>query len=264
MYRYFFPSQHLGLLWQLVVREVLQRFKGSWLGLGWSLLTPLAMLVVYTFVFRTVLNARWPGAEDSNSEFALQIFSGLLVFSLFSEVIGRAPQLVLEQPNLVKKVIFPLEILSWSAVASSCFHSALSLLVLLGGAFFFRGELTIHVVALPVVMLAFIPILLGLSWLLAALGVYLRDIGHIVGLVLTPLLFLSPVFYPTSALPEFVQNYMMINPLALIIESLRDVVLANQWPNFDSLALYFVVGLGVAVIGAWCFEKTRRGFADVL
>lgn len=264
MYRYLFPSRNFGLLWQLVVREVLQRFKGSWLGLGWSLLTPVAMLVVYTFVFRTVLKARWPGAEDSNSEFALQIFSGLLVFSLFSEVIGRAPKLVLEQPNLVKKVIFPLEILPWSALLASYFHAVLSVFVLLGGTLFFRGELTMHVLAVPVVLLAFMPVMLGLSWFLAALGVYMRDIGHVVGLILTPLLFLSPVFYPTSALPEFVQNYMMFNPLALIIESLRDVMLSASWPDFTALGIYFVVGLSVAVVGAWCFEKTRRGFADVL
>ena len=121
-----------------------------------------------------------------------------------------------------------------------------------------------HVLAVPLVLLAFMPVMLGLSWFLAALGVYMRDIGHVVGLILTPLLFLSPVFYPTSALPEFVQNYMMFNPLALIIESLRDVMLSASWPDFTALGIYFVVGLSVAVVGAWCFEKTRRGFADVL
>lgn len=264
MQQYLFPVKHLGLLWQLTVREVLQRFRGSWLGLGWSLITPLAMLAVYTFVFRTVLNARWPGAEDSNSEFALQIFSGLLVFSLFSEVIGRAPRLVLEQPNLVKKVIFPLEILPWMAVLSAYFHASLSLLVLVAAVLFFRGEITIHILGAVVVLLAFLPILLGLSWLLAALGVYMRDIGHIVGLVLTPMLFLSPVFYPAEALPAVVQDYMMLNPLTLIIETLRASVLEGQWPSLQGLFIYFVVGIGFAFVGAWCFEKTRRGFADVL
>jgi lipopolysaccharide transport system permease protein len=171
---------------------------------------------------------------------------------------------VLEQPNLVKKVIFPLEILPWMAVLSAYFHASLSLLVLVAAVLFFRGEITIHILGTVVVLLAFLPILLGLSWLLAALGVYMRDIGHIVGLVLTPMLFLSPVFYPAEALPAVVQDYMMLNPLTLIIETLRASVLEGQWPSLQGLFIYFVVGIGFAFVGAWCFEKTRRGFADVL
>lgn len=264
MQHYFLPLKQVGLLWQLSRREVQQRFRGSWLGLGWSLLTPLAMLAVYTFVFRTVLNARWPGAEDSNSEFALQIFSGLLVFSLFSEIVGRAPHLIVEQPNLVKKVIFPLEILPWVGALSASFHAALSLLVLVAAVLFVRESITIHLMSVLLIYIAFLPMLLGLGWLLAALGVYMRDIGHIVGLILTPMLFLSPVFYPATALPEAVQQYMILNPLTLIIESLRAAVLGASWPVFLDLLIYFLVGLVIAWFGAFCFDKTRRGFADVL
>ena len=262
---YIYPGQHYELLVQLVKREVKMRFQGSWLGMGWALLTPVAMLAVYTFVFRNVLKAKWPGeAGATNAEFALQLFSGLVVFTLFSEVVGRAPTLVSEQPNMVKKVIFPLSILPWVSVCSAIFFAILSLLVLVGAALLTRGELSIHVLALPLVALVFMPMLLGLGWLLSSLGVYLRDLGHVVGLLLTPLMFLSPIFYPVTALPIFFQEVMVFNPLALIIDSVRAVVLLGRWPDFFALAVYFFVASAVAVLGAACFHKTRKGFADVL
>jgi len=262
---YFFPARHKGLLYQLVKREIRQKFKGSWLGLGWALLTPIAMLAVYTFVFRSVLNAKWPGnAADTDAEFALQLFCGLIVFTLFSEVVGRAPSLISEQPNMVKKVIFPLSILPWVSVGASAFFAVLSLLVLISATLFTRGELTIHLLALPLIGIAFVPALLGFGWLLSSLGVYLRDLGHIVGLILTPLMFLSPIFYPITALPDFVQEFMLLNPLALIIDSTRAVVLQAEWPDFIALGIYQIVSIGIALVGAACFHKTRRGFADVL
>lgn len=264
MLNYFFPLKHAGLLAQFCHREIHQKFKGSWFGLSWALITPIAMLAVYTFVFRTVLQAKWPGAEDSTSEFAIQIFSGLLVFTLFSEVIGRAPRLILEQPNLVKKVIFPLEILPWVSSLTALFYASISTLVLIVAAIILRGDITIHLLATPLVFAAFVPILLGLSWLLAALGVFLRDADHIVGLILTPMLFLSPVFYPVSMLPDLAQPLMLLNPLTQIIESLRTIVLDQTWPDFTALIIYSLIGLLISIMGAWFFEKTRKGFADVL
>jgi len=262
---YTFPFHYRELLQQLVKREIKQKFQGSWLGLGWAIITPLMMLAVYTFVFRSVLKARWPGSEgDSNIEFALQLFSGLLVFSLFSEVVSRAPMLVAEQPNMVKKVIFPLSILPWVSVMTNTFFASLSLLVLIGAETLNRGSLSIHLLALPLIFAVYIPMLLGIAWLLSSLGVFLRDLGHIVGLIVTPLMFLSPVFYPVSALPEFVQDLMIMNPLALIIESLRAVVLDVSWPDFAALAVYGVVASAIAILGAACFAQTRKGFADVL
>lgn len=264
MLKYLFPIQHYHLLKQLVRREILQRFRSSWLGIGWVILTPLAMLTVYTFVFRSVLKAKWPGAENSDSEFALQIFSGLLIFSLFSEIVGRAPNLITEQPNLVKKVIFPLQILPWMTLLAALFNALISILVLLCGILLMRGHISIHILAVPVVIACFIPLLLGLSWFLSALGVYIRDTHNIIGLVLTPMLFLSPIFYPASALPENAQFIMQLNPLTFIIESLRASMLNQQWPSISGLLSYSVISVTIAVIGAWCFHKSRKGFADVL
>ena len=262
---YIFPVKHRHLLYQLTKREIRQKFQGSWLGLGWAIITPLMMLAVYTFVFRSVLKAKWPGSEgDSNVEFALQLFSGLLIFTLFSEVVGRAPTLVSEQPNMVKKVIFPLPVLPWVSVLTGCFFAFLSLVVLITAETLALGQLSIHLFALPVIFAVFIPMLLGIAWLLSSLGVFLRDLGHVVGLIITPLMFLSPVFYPVSALPDIVQKFMIFNPLALIIESVRAVVLDTTWPDFSALAIYGVVASFIALLGAACFAQIRKGFADVL
>ncbi len=215
-------------------------------------------------MFRTVLKAKWPGAENSDSEFALQIFSGLLVFTLFSDVIGRASTLVVEQPNLVKKVVFPLELLPWVTSFSALFFSSISLVILVGAAFATRGEITVHLLSVPLILTVFLPMLLGLAWILSSLGVYLRDMGHIVALILTPMLFLSPVFYPSSALPELGRALMQVNPITVIVEAIRDAVLIQTWPDFQALGLYFLFSLAVCGLGVICFAKTRKGFADVL
>ncbi|CUB02764.1 ABC transporter permease [Marinomonas fungiae] len=264
-WQYALPIQQRQLIVQLTKRQVLQRFKGSILGLAWVFITPILMLSVYTFVFKSVLKAKWPGNEDANNiEFALQIFSGLLVFNLFSEVLSRASSLVVEQPNMVKKVIFPLPVLAWVNVLTAYIFAVVSLGVLVVAAYFMRLELSIHILSLPFVFVLAFPMLLGLSWGLSALGVYLRDLAQIVTLVLTPLMFLSPIFYPSSSLPEAIQAIIWINPLVLPIEAIRDAVMIGYWPDWLALILYLLVSFIVMVLGAACFHKLKRGFADVL
>ena len=264
-WQYALPIHQRQLVMQLTKRQVLQRFKGSFLGLAWVFITPILMLCVYTFVFKSVLKAKWPGNEDANNiEFALQIFSGLLVFNLFAEVLSRATNLVVEQPNMVKKVIFPLPVLAWVNVLTAYFFAMVSLAVLIVAAYFMRLELSLHIVSLPLVFILLFPLLLGVSWGLSALGVYLRDLSQVVTLVLTPLMFLSPIFYPTSALPDAIQSIIWINPLVLPIEAIRDTVMVGDWPAWLSLLCYALVSGGVMVLGAACFHKLKRGFADVL
>lgn len=263
--RYLWPWKHRTLIWQFARREVLQRNRGSLLGMGWALATPLLMLAVYTFVFVGVMRAQWPGAERGGGiEFALQIFAGLLVFSVFAELATRSPRLVLEQPNLVTKVVFPLEVLPWVTVLTAMFHAALSLCVLLVATWAVRGALPVTAIALPLVVLPLIPFVLGLGWLLASLGVYVRDTAPAMGLAVSLTMFLSPVFYPASALPTAVQGAMWANPLSLIIENVRSVVLLGQWPEWGYLGLYAAVAVAFAAGCALFFEVTRKGFADVL
>jgi lipopolysaccharide transport system permease protein len=254
---------HRALIRQMVRREVAGRYRGSFFGLLWSFFTPLLMLAVYTFVFSVVFKGRWDGGSESRFEFALVLFAGLIVFNLFSECVSRAPGLILSNVNYVKKVIFPLEILPWVALGAALFHAVASLAVLM---IFLSVTMSLPwtAVLLPVVLFPLLPLIMGLSWLLASLGVFVRDIGQFIGMLMTALLFLSPVFYPASALPESVRGWLYLNPLTFIIEQAREVAIWGHLPNWSGLALY----LGLAMLMAWAglvwFQKTRKGFADVL
>ena len=236
-----------GLIRNLVHREVVGRYKGSMLGIFWSLATPIFMLAVYTLVFRHIFKAKWPGVEDGNMSFALNLFAGLLVFNWAAEFLSRAPRLVTEQPNLVTKVVFPLQVLPWSALLSSFFHVMVSCAVWLAGCLLFGQGVHASWLALPLVFLALVPSLLGLGWMLSAMGVYFRDLSEIVGLFMGMLLFLTPVFFPLSVLPDFLQTWVGFNPLAVPIEALRSIGLMGQWPNFANLLLLFGVGVGLAM-----------------
>lgn len=262
---YFLPLPHGHLVWQFARREVLGRYKGSILGLGWSFVSPLLMLGVYTFVFVGVFKARWPGAESGGGvEFALQLMAGLMVFNLFAELASRSPHLVLEQPNLVKKVIFPLEVLPWVSVLAACFHWLLNALVLCLAVVLVRGALPLSALALPLVIAAFLPFLLGMCWFLSALGVFVRDVNQMMLMVVSMGMFLSPVFYSSRALPEVLQGWIWLNPLNFVIESVRQVLLLGLWPDWLGLLLYTVGACAAALVGAGFFHVTRKGFADVL
>lgn len=238
------------------------------LGLTWSFVTPLLMLGVYSFVFVGVFRASWPGAgsagKDGGLEFALQVFAGLLVFNLFSEVANRAPNLIVEQPNLIKKIVFPIEILPWVSVLSGLFHLLISVGSLCMVLLLVRGGLPLTVLALPLVLLAFLPFLLGVGWFLSALGVFARDVGQVMSMVVSLMMFMSPVFYSVSTLDSRWQYWMHLNPLTLIIEQVRTVVLQGQWPDWNALGLYALCVTLFAILGATFFQLTRRGFADVL
>jgi lipopolysaccharide transport system permease protein len=259
------PWRYRSILRQFVRREVLARYRGSMLGVVWAFLTPLLMLAVYTFVFVGVFRASWPGAESGGGiAFALRLFAGLMVFNLFSEMIGRAPLLVLEQPNLVKKVVFPLELLPFVSMGSALFHFGLSTAVLLAGVMAFDHGLTTTAWLLPLMVLPLLPLLLGLSWCLAALGVYVRDIAPMVVLGVSFLLFLSPVFYSVQTLPPRWQFWMMLNPLTAVIENIRRVVFLGTGPNWLDWSAALGIGVVAALVGAWLFASLRDGFADVV
>ncbi len=248
----------------MVKREIIGRYRGSVLGVLWSFVNPVLMLAIYTFVFSLVFKARWGQGSDDKYEFALVLFAGLIVYNLFAECISRAPGLILANVNYVKKVIFPLEILPWVALGSALFHAAISITVLLVFLVVLGHSLTWATLLLPIVVLPLLLVIMGLSWLLAALGVFIRDVGQFIGMVLTVLLFMSPVFYPASALPEAVRFYLLLNPLTFIIEQTREILIWGHLPNWNGLAIYSGVALLIAWAGLFCFEKTRKGFADVL
>jgi len=254
-----------GLIWQMTKREVIGRYRGSVMGLAWSFFNPLLMLTVYTFVFSVVFKARWGvGGEESRVEFAIILFTGMIVHGLFAECINRSPGLILSNVNYVKKVVFPLEVLPWTAMGSALFHTLVSLLVLLAAIFVIKLHIPWTAIFFPLVILPLVLTTMGLAWFLAATGVFVRDIGQITGILTTVMLFLSPVFYPISALPEKYQTVLMLNPLTFVIEEARQALIWGRLPDWTGWAVYVATGVIIAWAGFWWFQKTRKGFADVL
>lgn len=253
------------LVRQLVQREVLGRYRGSMLGLAWSLVHPMVLLAVYTFVFSFVFRTRWPGGwGESKLDFALILFCGMIVFNVFAECFTRAPGLIVSQPNFVKKVVFPLEVLPVTAVLGALFHAATSFAVLVVLMLIVRGLPPASILLAPVVLLPFVLLCFGLTWLLSALGVYVRDVGQVVQVLVTALMFLSPLFYPLSILPEAVQPFLLLNPVAYPIEQLRAVVLFGRVPDWSGLGVYSLCGVAALWIGFAVFQRIRGGFTDVI
>jgi len=257
------------LIFAMTQREVVGRYRGSVMGLLWSLLTPLLMLVVYTFVFSVVMKARWSGAGggglgESRAQFAILLFAGLIVHGLFAEVVNRAPGLVLGNVNFVKRVVFPLEVLPVVMAGAALFHMAVSMLVLLGGVLVATGSIPWAAVLFPLLLVPLLLLTLGVAWVLASLGVYMRDVGQVVGLLTTILLFLSPVFFPITAVPEAFRPWMHLNPLTFAIEQSRALLIFGQPPSWGGLLAYTAASGVFAWAGFAWFQKTRKGFADVL
>ncbi len=252
------------LILAMTKREVAGRYRGSMFGILWSFFNPVLMLAVYTFVFSVVFKARWGGGGESKTEFAVVLFAGMIVFALFSECINRAPGLILANANYVKKVVFPLEILPLVSLGSALFHAAVSLSVWM--LFYAAINASLHwtVLLLPLVLLPLVLFTMGLSWLLASLGVYLRDVAQTIGIFTTILMFLSPVFFPVASLPEQYRPFIYANPLTFIIEQTRDVLIWGRLPDWPVLGLSIGISAAVACLGFAWFQKTRRGFADVL
>ncbi len=253
------------LIMQMTRREVAGRYKGSVLGLAWSFFNPVFMLAVYTFVFSVVFKARWGvGGEESKTQFAVVLFVGMIVHGLFAEVLNRAPGIILANVNYVKKVVFPLEILPVISMGAALFHSLISLAVLLIAFVIFNGYLYWTAILIPIVLLPLVILTLGLAWMLASLGVFLRDVGQTIGIITTVMMFLAPVFYPVTALPEELRPWIMANPLTFIIEQAREVLIWGHMPNWLGLGAYTLAATLSAWVGYIWFQKTRKGFADVL
>lgn len=257
---------HRSLIVQMSKREVVGRYKGSALGLAWSFFNPVFMLVVYTFVFSEIFKSRWGGVglEESKTQFAIVLFVGMIVLGLFSEVVNRAPGLVQANVNYVKKVVFPLEILPLIVMGAALFHALISLGVLLSAFLLLNGYLHWTALLLPLVLLPLMILTMGLAWILASFGVFLRDVGQFVTILTTVLTFLSPIFYPVSAVPAAARVFIMANPLTFIIEQSRAVLLWGHLPDWSGLGLYTLLALLFAWAGFAWFQKTRKGFADVL
>jgi lipopolysaccharide transport system permease protein len=260
--------RHRYLIRQLTWREIAGRYRGSAIGVLWSFITPLIMLTIYTLVFGSILGSRWSdgsgGANADQANFALVLFSGLILHGILAESLARAPGLILGNVNLVKRVMFPLEILGWSAVASSLFHGAVSFLVLLAMKLALHGSIPWQALLLPLVLAPFMLMVLGVVWFLSALGVFVRDVGQIVQPLATILLFLSPILFPANALPRFLRDWIVLNPLTIPVEQARALIIWGTLPDWGSWLAYCLAAVTVAWAGFYWFQRSRPAFADVL
>ncbi|MBB3345227.1 ABC transporter permease [Luteimonas sp. RC10] len=252
------------LAFELTRREILGRYRGASFGMLWSLITPFLMLLVYTLAFGFIMKGRWPGSSGSTTDFALILFAGLTVHGFFAECFTRAPQLIVANTGYVKRVVFPLEILVWSMAFSALFHLATNMLVLLLLFVGVKGVIHPTALLLPVILAPLVILTVGVCWIVSALGVYLRDIGQIAGVIAAAMLFLSSAIIPVESVPESYRLVFELNPLTFIINQVREVVIWGRLPDWTGLGIYTAIACSFAVVGYVVFKKLRVGFADVI
>ncbi|MCF6298316.1 MAG: ABC transporter permease [Thiomicrorhabdus sp.] len=255
---------HRYVLWQFVKRQVLEQYKGSFIGIGWVFIAPILMLLVLTLVFNGIFKLKWPGTESLGTMgFALHVFIGMLIFNFFAELTGKSPSLILSHSNLVTKIVFPLPIIAVASVLSA----AVNLLVMLFVLILFTAwihTLNFAILQLPFILLALMIFMLGLTLLFSALGVFFRDLKQINTLLASLLMFLSPVFYPVTSIPEAFRGLYMSNPLAQFMEMTRTVLVDGQWISLFDMSKIWLISLLTLFLGWWVFSKLKKGFADVL
>jgi len=253
------------LLRQFTRREIEGRYRGSFLGIFWSFVNPLLLLSIYTFVFGIVFQARWPASRATNlQEYALVLFCGITVFNIFGECVNRAPGLIVGVPNYVKKVVFPLEMLPVAALAAALFHALVSLGILLVANLLIAGPIHWTLILLPIVSLPLLFLCLGITWFLASLGVFARDSGYVISLLVQMLFFTSAIFYAPEAIPEPFRSLQRFNPMVSIVENVRRIILWGTLPSWAELALWLPISALIMVLGYAFFMKTKKGFADVI
>lgn len=257
-------KKHRSLLWEMTKRDIAAKYKGSFLGILWSVLMPLAMLAIYSYVFGWVFKSRWGNGATNGLEFPIVLFAGLIVFNLLAECVNRAPTLVTSSPNLVKKVVFPLTILPWMALLTASINALISTVVLLIGQWLVLGSVPLTALLFPLALIPVGLVALGLSWFLASVGVFVRDLAQIVSLLTTALLFLTPIFYPPQATPTALSALSEWNPLSLQVQAMRDVTLWGVLPDPMAFGIAVLIAWSLAWLGLIWFSKTHEGFADVL
>jgi len=250
------------LIQRLAVRDLQSRYRGSMLGITWAVLVPLGMVLMYTFVFGSIFKARWAGISGSTENMTAFFLAGLIVHQFLSESVGRASSLVLDNQNYVTKVVFPLEVLAVVTVEVALAGAAIGLVLLLGLTALTSG-LPATALLSPLVLIAMIPMLVGLVWIISALGVFVRDLGQIMPVLLSVLMFLGPVVYPRSAVPEPFGTLMLLNPITIPAETLRALIFGHPFPA-AAAAIYIVASLAVCYLGFLLFARLRMSFADVL
>ena len=253
------------LIYQLTKRDFIQRYKGSCLGLVWTLITPILFLLIYMFVFNVVMKARWGiSPNEGPMEFALGLFCGLILWGIFSETSTSAPNLILSNPSYVTKTVFPLEILPVIIVGSGLIRAAISLAILFAGILLFGNGISWTLIILIIPFIGMVLFSLGTVWFLSALGVFMRDVSHIVSVMVTLLFFLTPIVYPASRVPGKLRFVIYANPFTHLVEGARAVTIWGKMPEWPWLMLSIAISVVVFQVGYVFFIKSKSAFADVM
>ena len=255
--------RHYGLFLELTKREFSSRYKASYGGMFWAFVQPLFLLTIYTVAFGVILKARW-GFAGTTWEYALMLFAGLIVFNACSEVLNKSTTLITTNPNFVKKVVFPLWLLPVVTVTTALIHALIGVGVWLVGYTLLIGAPKVTIFFLPLVLICFVPVLLGLGWLLSSVGVLVKDISQLAGMFSRALLFLTPIFYSIDAAPPKLQMLLILNPLTFVVEQFRLVLFYGQIPALKSLAVYFVLASVFAWASYALFNRLRPNFSDMV
>lgn len=251
------------LIYELTKREFSGRYRGSFGGIVWSFVQPLFLLCVYTVAFGMILKTRW-GFSGSTSDYAFILFAGLIVFNLFSECLIKSVHLITANPNFVKKIVFPLELLPLVSALGSVMHAMIAILIWAAGYSLMYGLPHASILFAPLILFCFFPILLGVGWFLSAAAVIVRDIGQLTGMISHTLLFLTPIFYSVQTAPPVLQSLLVMNPLTFVVGEMRAVLFYGQLPNFIGMAVYFVCASIFAWLGLLAFTRLRPIFADLV
>ncbi len=253
----------LDLIWPLARRFTAARYRGSALGLLWALLTPVVMIAIFTFIFAGIFNARF-GGGGSAWDYALYLFCGLLPWTAFQESVQQSSGVVVAHANLVKRVVFPLETLPVAQVLASVAVQLFGTVALLAATVLIRRELHPTVLWLPVLLVPQLLMMLGASWFVAALGVFVRDTAQAAGLVLTAWMYLTPIIYPESVVPAGYRGWIELNPFTPLVRGYRRALLEGAPPDAAGLAYFSACAVALFVFGYWWFARTRKNFADVV
>ena len=251
------------LIFSFAKRELVGRYKGSVLGIAWAVLTPVVMIAIFTFIFAGIFGARF-GASDSHWDYALYLFCGLLPWTMFQESLQQSANTIVVHSNLVKRVVFPLEALPAAQVLAALGTQLFATIALLIASLIIRQRLELTAFWLPVLLIPQLLFALGASWLIASLGVFLRDITQGITLLLMAWMYLTPIIYPESIVPDRFRAVMNFNPFTALVRSYRRIFLEGAAPDWSGLAYFTAFALVVFIFGYWWFARTRKSFADVV
>jgi lipopolysaccharide transport system permease protein len=251
------------LIFSLARRELAARYKGSALGIIWALVTPVVMIAIFTFIFAGIFGARF-GTSTSHWDYALYLFCGLLPWNMFQETVQQSANTIVTHANLVKRVVFPLETLPVAQAFSSLGHQMFGTFALLIAAIVIQREVHITLLWLPVLLIPQLLFTLGAAWLIASLGVFLRDIAQGILLLLMAWMYLTPIVYPESLVPDRFRQFVVLNPFTALVRNYRRILLDGHMPDWPGLAYFIICSVVCFILGYWWFARTRKNFADVI